>query len=189
MNEKPQPETLSFETLETQLVREAIRVTGELYVEEIARNAIRFYPNDKGKQSEFITHAWSHITNYELSYVLNKDNLRSMWSTLRESKSLGSTVLNTAVKLRGMYAADDWSQLISNLGAGLNILHNGEYSVMDEVATKPLASTVQPAAVLGDNVWVVPLLLLSYLPLTGMPTTLAILLRTVNEAPKAGSVT
>ena len=184
MSEKA-PEVVGFDRLETQLVREAIRSAGELYIEEIARNAVKHYPNDKARQNDFITSTWTYATTFDLFHLLNEANMTALWHKIRETTALSATILNTAVKLRGMYSDGDWSALIAQLGAGVNIMHAAQYSVMDETVTKPVDSTAKPSDRLSHNAWVVPLLLMSYAPLVTVPATLKGLLHVIDTAQSA----
>lgn len=187
MIEKPQPEPTGFDRLETQLVRDAVRTVGELYIEEIARQGIIYYPNDQAKRNGLISGAWAFATQFELYQMMTKSNLTEVWKTIREHRDLSSIVLNTTVKLRGMYGRNDWEDLLTNLGDGMAILQPGPDTVMDETAT----STVRGAKIdnlLRDNLWAVTIVLLSYLPLTTMPSTLQAIMRTTASAQTTGAV-
>lgn len=176
---------MGFERMETQLVREAVRCCADLYIEEVGRKALQHYRTDKGKQNQFIAEAWTFPLTVSMELLLTTENLQGLWNHLRENKALNEVVLATAVKLRGYYQAGDWGVLIANLAAGGSVLRSGQYSVVDDVASKPFATGATPEALLADNFWVVVVMLTSYMPLTGMPKTL----QTIMQTPVADTVT
>lgn len=189
MSEKA-PEVMGFERMETQLVREAIRNAGELYIEEIARNAIKHYDSDKAKRDDYITSAWTVATTFDLFHLLNSTNLEALWAKIRSSTPLSSALLNTAVKLRGMYNEMDWSALETQLAAGLDMLRPTQYAVMDSTATAAMSDNFKSTDRLRANLWVVPLVLLSYAPLVSMPGPLAAMIKAAEPAkPNRGPVT
>lgn len=162
------PPLIPLET-QSQLIREMIEKTSEIYLEEVARIIT---VTEKEKAMTTLVELWMYPAKINMYMVLTADGLTKVWTQIRESKNLTDVVFATASKLRGLYTASEWESLIDNQSAGASMITSGGKSVVDSATIERFAKQREAKDLLNDNQWVIPILLMNYVNLTRIPDML-----------------
>ncbi len=181
-------EVLSFSGVETGLIKEAIHQVVHLYTEEVMRQMLVIgtpVENVRGYASQ----AFSFTAKLSPYLIGNREAVTKIWDELRTSTHVFEAVVRTAVKLRGMYSAEDWGSIVARQAAAISMfaLRN---TVADETVKEHFNNTNANTAeeILNGNPWLVTLLLLNYMPVASLPPTIQTALASItpNSAQRQG---
>jgi hypothetical protein len=148
------------------LVREMIDKNAEIYVEEIARIILK---QEKEQAAATLAYLWGFASKINVYMAFSTEGLTKIWEKVRDDKHLSDVIFATAQKLRGLYTADEWETLIANQAAGASLIARGGKSVADGASLERFPTAESAKALLKDNQWVIPILLMNYVNLTNLP--------------------
>lgn len=144
----------------TRLMSEAIGIAA-LYFHEALSQEIMGDITAEQKQ-KIITDCLGLVTSAMWFQSLNKNNLNSLWASVRKNVHTQNVTLDTAQRFRVFYDDQTWTEILTRLAASAKIFtpENKNYSVFGE---EELGRMGCPNSLeyLKNNIWVVPLMLLN----------------------------
>lgn len=143
---------------------EAVGICSMVLSEEM-RRAVIGSTMDVERKAKYCQDVISLILSPNHWQILKKENLDKVWSIMRKDNVLTNTVFSTASRLRGLYSADEWAELLSRLSSSNGIFtQNTKGSVIDPDTAQRIPSNADVVMLLESNQWIIPLMLLSYMP-------------------------